>query len=120
MLRADRVYLMQVVDNLIDNAIRYTANGAIDVRLSRKGGAILYAVSDHGGGIEDADKPKLFTKYGHGAESRKINPDSSGLGLYIVKGIVVGHGGRIWYETEVGKGTTFFVELPVKKAPKQP
>ncbi len=55
----------------------------------------------------------MFEKYHHGANSKKINPETTGLGLYIVKGIVVGHGGKIWFETEAGKGTTFFVELPV-------
>ena len=85
------------------------------MQLSKKADSVLYSVKDSGIGIPDEDKEKMFTKYGHGKDSRKINADTAGLGLYIVKGIVVGHGGKIWYETEVGKGTTFFVELPVNQ-----
>jgi len=116
MFNGDQVYLTQVVANLIDNAIRYTEKGSIKVQLSRKDGSVLYSVTDSGIGIPDEDKEKMFTKYGHGKDSRKTNAASSGLGLYIVKGIVVGHGGKIWYETKVGEGTTFFVELPIKQA----
>jgi signal transduction histidine kinase len=114
LISGDAVYLTQVIANLIDNAIRYTGQGSIKVHLSRNDDKILYSVKDTGAGIKDEDKAKMFTKYGHGANSRSINPSSSGLGLYIVKGIVDGHGGKIWYESEVNKGTTFFVELPVK------
>lgn len=115
MFNGDQVYLTQVIANLIDNAIRYTEKGSITVQLSKKADSVLYSVKDSGIGIPDEDKEKMFTKYGHGKDSRKINADTAGLGLYIVKGIVVGHGGKIWYETEVGKGTTFFVELPVNQ-----
>lgn len=113
-LNGDQVYLTQVIANLIDNAIRYTQKGSIKLHLSRKGDRIVYSVQDSGVGIKDEDKAKMFTKYGHGTGSREINPSSSGLGLYIVKGIVIGHGGDIRFETSVGKETTFIVELPVK------
>ena len=118
-IEGDLVYLTQLVDNFIDNAIRYTEKGSIKIQLSRKTNSILYSVKDSGVGIKEEDRDKIFTKYGHGTDSRKINSDSSGLGLYIVKGIVVGHGGKIWYETEIGKGTTFFAELPIKQIPKK-
>lgn len=116
MITGDQVYLTQVIANLIDNAIRYTEKGSIEVHLSKKGGDVLYSVKDSGIGIPDGDKEKMFTKYGHGKDSRKINAETAGLGLYIVKGIVDGHGGKIWYQTEVGKGTTFFVELPITQS----
>lgn len=115
----DQIFLTQVIVNLIDNAIRYTEKGSIEVQLSRKTDTVLYSVKDSGVGITDEDKIKMFTKYGHGKDSRKINAASSGLGLYIVKGIVDGHGGKIWYDTEIGKGTTFFVELPIKQTAKK-
>ncbi len=118
-IEGDRVYLTQLVDNFIDNAIRYTEKGSIKIQLSRKPDSVLYSVKDSGVGIKEEDKDKIFTKYGHGTDSRKINSDSSGLGLYIVKGIVVGHGGKIWYETEIGKGTTFFAEIPIKQITKK-
>lgn len=118
-IEGDKVYLKQVIDNLIDNAIRYTEKGSVKIQLSRKTDTVLYSVKDSGVGIKEEDKKKMFIKYGSGAESRKINPDTKGLGLYFVKIIVVGCGGRIWYETEVGKGTTFFVELPVSGSKKK-
>jgi signal transduction histidine kinase len=118
-IEGDLVYLTQLVDNFIDNAIRYTEKGSIKIQLSRKTNSILYSVKDSGVGIKEEDRDKIFTKYGHGTDSRKINSDSSGLGLYIVKGIVVGHGGKIWYETEIGKGTTFFAKLPIKQTLKR-
>ena len=113
-LNGDQVYLSQVVSNLIDNAVRYTPAGSIEVALANKDDQVIFSVKDSGVGICKEDSKKLFTKYGHGKDSRKINVESNGLGLYIVKGIVDGHHGKIWYESEgTGKGTTFFVQLPV-------
>lgn len=108
---ADKVYLRQVVLNLIDNAIRYTKVGSITVSLTSTNSVVTYAVTDTGSGIAESDRDKMFTKYGHGTDSRKLNPASTGLGLYIVKGIVDGHKGIIRYQSHVGVGTTFFVEL---------
>ncbi len=114
MLNGDQVYLSQVISNLIDNAIRYTPSGSIEITLSRKEQDILFSVKDSGVGVNDEDGKKLFTKYGHGKDSRKINADCNGLGLYIVKGIVDAHHGKIWYESAgSGKGTLFIVRLPV-------
>ena len=110
----DQTYLGQVVSNLIDNAIRYTPTGSIEITLARKDKDIIFSVKDSGVGVNEEDGKKMFTKYGHGKDSRKINVDCNGLGLFIVKGIVDGHHGKIWYESAGnGKGTTFFVELPV-------
>jgi signal transduction histidine kinase len=117
-LSGDKDYLTQVFANLIDNALRYTRAGSVAVALTRTDESIVYSVADTGAGIPETDRAHMFTKYGHGAESRKINPASTGLGLYIVKGIVDGHGGTIWYESVVGRGTTFFVKLPTQNIQK--
>jgi signal transduction histidine kinase len=110
----DQTYLGQVVSNLIDNAIRYTPVGSVEINLARKDDKIIFSIKDSGVGVNEEDGKKLFTKYGHGKDSRRINTESNGLGLFIVKGIVDGHHGKIWYESAgAGKGTTFFVELPV-------
>jgi signal transduction histidine kinase len=104
----------QAISNLIDNAIRYTKEGLINISLTIADNNIIFSVRDSGVGINSADGKKLFTKYGHGMDSRKINTDSNGLGLFIVKGIVTGHHGKIWYEsTGDGGGTTFFIKLPL-------
>ena len=100
--------------NLIDNAIRYTPAGTIEVKLTRDGKVIRFSVKDSGVGITDEDKQRLFTEGGHGKESIKVNVHSTGYGLYIAKQVVVAHGGKIWAESEgQGKGSTFVVELPI-------
>ena len=116
MLDGDQTYLDQVVSNLIDNAIRYTPAGSVEIALARKDDRVIFSVKDSGVGVNEEDGKKLFTKYGHGKDSRRINTDSNGLGLFIVKGIVDGHHGKIWYQSAgTGKGTTFFVELPIEQ-----
>jgi signal transduction histidine kinase len=116
MYTGDKIYLTQVVTNLIDNALRYTQSGSVTVALARSPETITYSVSDTGVGIRPEDSSQLFTKYGHGTESRKINPASTGLGLYIVKQIVTAHGGTITYTSTYGTGTTFTVTLPITTA----
>jgi signal transduction histidine kinase len=116
MLDGDQTYLDQVVSNLIDNAIRYTPAGSVEIALARKDDRVIFSVKDSGVGVNEEDGKKLFTKYGHGKDSRRINTDSNGLGLFIVKGIIDGHHGKIWYESGGnGKGTTFLVELPIEQ-----
>jgi signal transduction histidine kinase len=106
-----------VIGNLIDNAIRYTPQGRIVVKLKESGGKILFSVTDSGVGITQEDMKHLFTEGGRGAESVKINVHSTGFGLFIAKSIVGLHGGRIWAESEgTDKGSTFFVELPAAAA----
>jgi signal transduction histidine kinase len=110
----DEAQLRQhVIDNLIDNAITYTPQGAVEVSLSRKGNTIVFSVRDSGIGLTDEDKAHLFTEGGRGADSTKINVHSTGYGLFIAKSIIDAHGGRIWAESPGrGKGSTFIVELP--------
>jgi signal transduction histidine kinase len=101
-----------VIKNLLDNAIKYTPSGSIDISLAKKDGNALLSVKDSGIGITDEDKKNLFTEGGRGRNAIKTNVNSTGYGLYIAKQIVDAHGGRIWAESEgQGKGSTFYVEL---------
>src|SRR3989344_4386367 len=102
------------VRNLIDNSIKYTfTGGSVRVGLSRTGNTIRFTVEDNGVGITPEDMGRLFTEGGHGKDSLKMNVHSTGYGLYIVKKIVEGHGGKVWAESEgQGKGSRFIVELP--------
>jgi signal transduction histidine kinase len=103
-----------VLKNLIENAIYYTPKGTIHIDLTRIGDMMRFSIKDTGVGITEADKKKLFTEGGHGAESTKVNAHSTGHGLFIAKNIIVSHGGRIWAESEgQDKGTTFYFELPI-------
>jgi signal transduction histidine kinase len=112
----DESQLKEAVKNLVDNSINYTPSGSITLSLKREGDKIILAIKDTGVGLSDEVKPKLFTKGGHGRNSQRINVNSTGYGLAIVKGIVDAHKGRVWAESEgEGKGSTFYMELPVVK-----
>ncbi len=112
-LTGDRMQLENAVKNLIDNSIRYTPSGSIKVSLANDGKAIRLMTQDTGVGITAEDMEHLFTEGGHGAESQKVNVDSTGYGLYIVKNIIEAHNGKVWAESEgKGKGSRFIVEIP--------
>ncbi len=103
--------LRQVVANLIGNAIKYTPEaGTIAVSLSEESGQVVLRVSDNGIGIPPIDQPHIFEKF-YRATGPGLEQNGTGLGLSIVKTIVDAHGGRIWVDSRVGKGSTFTVVL---------
>jgi two-component system sensor histidine kinase KdpD len=107
-------YLMidQVVTNLIENAVKYTPPGTpIDVRVERHGDRVRIAVADHGPGIPPDRRATVFDKFSR--LQRRGQPQGSGLGLAVSKGLVEGHGGRIWIDETPGGGATFLFELPI-------
>jgi signal transduction histidine kinase len=113
-IKADRNKIRQIINNLIDNAIKYTPKGSISVTLSRRPNRnkILIAIADTGIGIDAETIPHLFEKFSRAKDANKVNVIGTGLGLYIVKEIVNGHHGRVWVESSgKGSGSTFFVEL---------
>jgi len=111
----DALQLSEATRNLIDNSINYTQEGSIEVHLRDDGNAIRLTIHDTGIGLSDDDKTKLFKSGGRGAESVKINVNSTGYGLVFVKGVIQAHKGRVWAESEGrGKGSTFIIELPQK------
>lgn len=113
-MRGDVNQLKEAVRNLINNSISYTPKGSINISLSKDGNKIKFSIKDTGVGLSDELKPKLFTKGGTDKDSRKINVNSTGFGLSIVKGVIDAHHGKVWAESEgVGKGSTFTVELPI-------
>jgi PAS domain S-box-containing protein len=110
----DRERILQVLSNLIGNALKFTVEGGTIAVSVRDGeGETTLAVSDTGCGIEASQVPHIFDRYWQANGAR----DGIGLGLSIAKGIVEAHGGRIWVETELGRGTTFFFTLA--KAPSE-
>ena len=105
--------VLQVLANIVGNAIKFAPHGStIDVHAERTGDVVLFAVSDSGPGIAPEQLPHIFDRYWQVKETAQLG---TGLGLAIAKGIVEAHGGRIWVESEVGKGTTFFFTLPVAR-----
>jgi len=108
---ADKEKIRQVILNLIDNSIKYTSSGGINVNLKRVDGKVVLSVKDTGMGISEESKKNLFQKFVRG-EGSKVNSSGSGLGLYLVKEIIEAHHGFVWAESEgEGKGSTFIIEL---------
>ena len=110
LVSADHDRILQVLANLIGNAIKFTPKGGrIDVRLEKVDGAVRFAVADTGPGIPPADLPHVFQSFW---QARRASVEGAGLGLMIARGIVEAHGGRIWVESEPGRGSTFFFTVP--------
>lgn len=111
----DQDRIRQVFHNLFDNAIRYTPDGGkirIDV-MSESKGWLTVKVSDTGSGIGPQDLPYVFNHFYKADKSRRRGHGGSGIGLALVKQLVETHGGKVWVESEVGKGSTFYFTLPV-------
>ncbi|MDE2173310.1 MAG: hypothetical protein KGJ31_01785 [Patescibacteria group bacterium] len=109
----DRGNLAFAIENLIDNAIKYTPNGgSVSVRAARDGNKVLVSVSDTGIGISREDQAQLFEKFFRGKTAVHMFTDGSGLGLFIAKKIVEGHGGTISLAPREGGGTEATITLP--------
>lgn len=109
---ADSERLREVVLNLFDNAVKYTKNGMITVGASLKDQGVVIRVSDTGMGIANEDIPHLFQKFYRTDNTATREIGGTGLGLYICQQIVEIMNGRIWVESTVGAGSTFYVEIP--------
>ena len=125
-----RKYLEEAFSNLISNAIKYTPSpkqtpdirdkrdgkATITISNHREGNDVIFSVKDNGIGIPEEAMPKLFQKFVRAKNAVDIYTDGTGLGLFIIKEIVEGHGGKVWVESELGKGSEFFVKLPIRSA----
>ncbi|MFZ1093140.1 MAG: ATP-binding protein, partial [Xanthobacteraceae bacterium] len=112
--RGDERRLTQVLLNLVGNAIKFTDQGEVAVKASALNGAYTLSVCDTGPGIPPADQAKIFEEFQQADSSATKKKGGTGLGLSIARRIVELHGGRMWVESEVGKGATFSISLPVK------
>jgi two-component system NtrC family sensor kinase len=116
-LRANPIRIRQMLDNLVGNAIKYTPQGGkVDVHADLMDDQIILRVSDNGPGIPPGEQSRIFDKFFR-ASNAPEGVQGSGLGLAIVKSIVESHRGRIWVESSLGQGTTFFVVLPTYVQP---
>ena len=112
--RGDERRLTQVLLNLVGNAIKFTDQGEVAIKASATNGAYTLSVCDTGPGIPPADQAKIFEEFQQADSSATKKKGGTGLGLSIARRIVELHGGRMWVESEVGKGATFSINLPVK------
>ena len=111
-VKVDVEKIRLVISNLIENAIKYTpVKGTIKVKVSLEDGRVQVAVKDTGVGILKEQQERIFTKFFRGANVMRMETEGTGLGLFIAKNIVETHGGKIWFESEEGKGTTFIFNL---------
>jgi two-component system phosphate regulon sensor histidine kinase PhoR len=114
LVRADETRLREVFDNLLDNAVKYsTKNGEIRLGAERRGSEIAVSVSDNGIGISNEDLPRIFERFYRADKARSRELGGTGLGLSIVKHIAQLHGGSVEAESELGKGATIRISLPV-------
>ena len=111
-ITGDQRWLKEAILNLVDNAVKCTVAGQITVGLELKEKQIFFYVKDTGRGITPEDRKNLYTEGGRGKDSFKYNVGSTGYGLSTVKIVVEAHKGKVWEDTEVGRGSTFWVELP--------
>jgi len=109
-IQGDGVRIAQVFDNLFTNAVKYAPGSAIEVLLQQLEGKMLVQFKDHGPGIPKESLPLIFERF-YRARSEKAT--GTGLGLFICKQIIDAHRGKIWAESTLGQGTTFFIELPM-------
>lgn len=104
---------LQIINNLVSNAIKFTReNGQITVQLEKLEKTALITVADNGIGIPKSLHPILFNKYTKAGRKGVDGEESFGLGMWIVKSLTEAHKGRVWFESEEGKGSKFYVEIP--------
>lgn len=113
----DPTLLRQAIVNLVENAIKYTNTGKVEVRAFAREDSVIIEVQDSGPGISQADQVRLFERFYRVKRRGSMDSKGTGLGLAIVKSIVERrHGGRVWVESKLGAGSTFSVALPVEGA----
>jgi signal transduction histidine kinase len=116
----DEARASQIIGNLISNASKYTLDGGeIKVRLTRaeEEGFVQVSVIDTGVGISAEDQERLFERFFRAKSARQARAPGSGLGLYVTRSLVELHGGEIWFESEIGKGSRFHVTFPIADGP---
>ena len=113
LIRGDKQRLTQILLNITSNACKFTDKGTITIATSQKGGQIVISVADTGVGIAEEDHHLVFESFKQ-TNAGLRQGGGTGLGMPITKNLVEAHGGNLWLESEVGKGSTFYISLPIK------
>lgn len=115
-IQADSALLTQALQNLLENAVKYTdPGGKVQVGVKLQSDSVVFEITDTGIGIAPVDQPRLFEKFYRGAQRDARKRQGSGLGLAIVKSIAERHHGRVWLHSQLGKGSTFSMEIPLRQ-----
>jgi signal transduction histidine kinase len=110
----DASKMRAVLQNVLENAIKYTRpGGTVTMRIEKREKDFLAIVKDNGIGIPVAQQSQIFSRFFRASNAVKVETSGSGLGLYMVKKIIELHGGKCWFESEENKGTTFYFTLPI-------
>jgi len=113
-IEADQALLHQAIYNLVENGLKYTPDGGeVTVKLLTAPSTLTFAIQDTGIGIPATDLPRLFEKFYRGTNREALAQRGTGLGLAIVKSIAERHGGKVWVESELGKGSIFHLQVPI-------
>lgn len=114
MVRTDRLIMKEIITNLIANAIKYTSKrGAVTISLNVHKREVVFCVADTGMGIPRYSQDKIFSKFFRAPNVMQRETTGTGLGLYMVKGMAERLGAKVWFDSELGKGSTFYLSLPV-------
>jgi CheY-like chemotaxis protein len=117
-IKGDRDKLIQVIINLISNAVKFTDSGSVICDVFKKSNELVVSITDTGIGIAPEDYAAVFEQFKQvGTDTLTDKPKGTGLGLPICKEIIEHHGGRIWLESKIGKGSTFSFALPLSEKP---
>jgi len=115
-IEADQALLQQALHNLVDNAIKYTDPlGKVQVKAEVRQDMMVFIISDTGSGISPLDQPRIFEKFFRSSAQSGRRPHGTGLGLAIVKSIADRHGGKVWVESQLGKGSVFYLAVPIRR-----
>lgn len=115
-ISVDKIKIRRIIQNLLSNSVKYTPHGGhVEVRVKNAGREVICSFSDSGVGIPADQQSKIFERFFRGTNVTKLQPDGTGLGLFIAKSLIEAHGGKIWFQSIEGQGTTFYFSLPVKK-----
>ena len=121
-IKIDSQKIKQAIQNIMENSIKYSKldhQGKVEVKVQKdeSGKFLKIVVKDNGVGIPKLEQEKIFQRFYRGSNTTRMDPGGgSGIGLFIDKAAIERHGGKIWFESQEGKGTTFYVVLPLKPA----
>lgn len=112
----DLIKIKQVIQNILTNAIRYIrGSGRIIIEIQKGKKEIIFSCQDNGVGIPQSEQKEIFTRFFRGKNVINLDAHGSGLGLYLARLVTESSGGKIWYKSKEGKGTTFYFSLPYRK-----
>jgi PAS domain S-box-containing protein len=114
-VKVDREKIGIVVQNFLDNAMKYTNEGKVSLVIEHSEGKIKVSVTDNGVGIPEDQQKRLFNKFFRAANVQRMDTEGSGLGLFVAKNIIESHGGKVGFSSKAGEGSTFYFTLPANK-----